>query len=163
MKTLRVILGDQLTRGIASLRKAAAGDVVLMMEVVEEATCVPHHKQKIVFILSAMRHFAEMLRNEGLIVDYVRLDDPDNTGSFMREVVRAVRRHSPDRIEVTEPGEWRVLKSMRAWEREAGIPVIIHDDDRFFASRARFLEWAENRKSFRMEFSIARCGGKPAC
>ncbi len=152
MKTLRVILGDQLTRDIASLRKAAAGDVVLMMEVAEEATYVPHHKQKIVFILSAMRHFAEMLRNEGLTVDYVRLDDPDNTGSFMREVVRAVRRHSPDRIEVTEPGEWRVLKSMRAWESEAGIPVIIHDDDRFFASRARFLEWAENRKSFRMEF-----------
>ena len=152
MKTLRVVLGDQLTRGLASLRKLKSGDVVLMMEVQEEATYVAHHKQKIVFIFSAMRHFAEDLRAEGVIVDYVRLNDPANTGSFSGEVVRAIARHRPDIIEVTEPGEWRVLKFMRVWESATGIPVTIHDDDRFFASRARFFKWAEDRKSYRMEF-----------
>jgi deoxyribodipyrimidine photolyase-related protein len=152
VKTLRVVLGDQLTRGLASLRTLTPGDIVLMMEVHEEATHVAHHKQKIVFIFSAMRHFAEELRSEGVSVDYVRLDDPANTGSFSGEVARAVRRHGPDCIEATEPGEWRVLKSMRAWERDMGLPVALHDDDRFFASRARFSKWAEDRKSFRMEF-----------
>jgi deoxyribodipyrimidine photolyase-related protein len=152
LKTLRVVLGDQLTRGLASLRGIKPNDVVLMMEVQEEATYVPHHKQKIVFILSAMRHFAEELRSEGLTVDYMRLDDPQNTGSFAGELARAVKRHKPDAIEVTEPGEWRVLKSMRGWEADVGVPVTIYDDDRFFATRARFLTWAEDRKSLRMEF-----------
>ena len=123
-----------------------------MMEVNEEATYVPHHKQKIVFILSAMRHFAEELKAEGLAVDYVRLDDVQNTGSFAGELVQAVKRHKPDAIAVTEPGEWRVLKSMRGWEADVGVPVTIHDDDRFFATRARFLTWTEDRKSLRMEF-----------
>jgi deoxyribodipyrimidine photolyase-related protein len=152
LKTLRVVLGDQLTRGLASLRDIKPGDVVLMMEVNEEATYVPHHKQKIVFILSAMRHFAEELKAEGLTVDYVRLDEPKNTGSFAGELARAVKRHKPDAIEATEPGEWRVLTSMRGWQADVDVPVTIHDDDRFFATRARFLTWAEDRKSLRMEF-----------
>ena len=69
------------------------GDVVLMMEVVEEATYVKHHKQKLTLIFSAMRHFAEELRRDGFTVDYVRLDDPANTGAFTSEVQRAIARH----------------------------------------------------------------------
>ena len=62
--TVRLVLGDQLTRGLSSLSDLRPGDpaqVVLMVEVQEEATYVPHHRQKVVFILAAMRHFAEEL------------------------------------------------------------------------------------------------------
>ena len=69
MTTLRIVLGDQLTRGLPALRDHQPGDIVLMMEVVEEATYVKHHKQKLTFIFSAMRHFAETLRRDGLSVD----------------------------------------------------------------------------------------------
>jgi deoxyribodipyrimidine photolyase-related protein len=85
------ILGDQLTRTLSSLRGCAKDDtVILLMEVWDEATYVKHHKQKIVLIFSAMRHFAEALRDEGFAVRYVRLDDPDNSGSIEGEVARAV-------------------------------------------------------------------------
>ena len=146
MSTLRIILGDQLTPGLSSLRGIAADDVVLMMEVMEEATYVPHHQQKIVFILSAMRHFAHELRGQGITVDYMRLDDQENTGSFSSEVQRAVARHQPQRIVVTEPGEWRVREMMRGWTAE------VLEDNRFFASTARFARWAEGRKQLRMEY-----------
>ncbi|MBL8575084.1 MAG: cryptochrome/photolyase family protein [Hyphomicrobiaceae bacterium] len=74
---LRFVLGDQLTRGLASLVDLDRDrDVVLMVEVAEEARYVRHHKQKIAFLLSAMRHFADALRRDGIHVDYVTLDDP---------------------------------------------------------------------------------------
>jgi len=146
MTTLRIVLGDQLTRGLSALRDIAPGDIILMMEVVEEATYVRHHKQKLTLIFSAMRHFAEDLRAEGLAVDYVRLDDPANTGSFTGEVQRAITRHRPTRILVTEPGEWRVLEMMKGWGAE------ILTDDRFFATPATFAAWAKSRKQLRMEF-----------
>jgi len=41
MTTLRIVLGDQLTRGLSSLRDYQPGDTVLMMEVAEEASYVP--------------------------------------------------------------------------------------------------------------------------
>ena len=109
MGILRIILGDQLSFDVAALAGLdPARDIVLMMEVVEENTYVGHHKQKIVLVLSAMRHFAEALIKRGVTVDYVKLDAPDNSGALTTEVQRAVARHAPDGLVVTEPGEWRV-------------------------------------------------------
>ena len=150
MTRLRLVLGDQLTRDVTALRDYSDGDVVLMAEVAVETTYVKHHKQKIAFVLSAMRHFADELRAEGIIVDYVRLDDPGNTGSIEGELQRAVGRHTPTRAIATSPGEWRVLSNLNALELD--IPLEIREDDRFFTSARRFSDWASGRKSLRMEF-----------
>lgn len=147
------ILGDQLSHGISSLRDAdPASTIVLMMEVAEETTYVRHHKQKIAFILSAMRHHAAALREAGWRVDYTRLDDPENSGSFTGEVARAVARHAPDRIVVTEAGEWRVQAMLESWQTLFGIAVEIRSDDRFLASHAAFDAWAATRTTLTMEW-----------
>ncbi|MCA3604234.1 MAG: cryptochrome/photolyase family protein [Methylobacterium sp.] len=153
MKILRLVLGDQLTRSISSLADLEpARDVVLMVEVAAEATYVRHHKQKIALIFSAMRHFAEELRGEGITVDYVTLEDQGNTGSFEGELRRALLRHEPDRVIVTEPGEWRVWQMMLEWRETMPAPVEIRADDRFVATRDEFAAWAKGRKTYRMEF-----------
>ncbi|MFT5709294.1 MAG: deoxyribodipyrimidine photolyase-related protein, partial [Oceanospirillaceae bacterium] len=57
MSTLRLILGDQLSHTISSLDGCdRAKDIILICEVWEEATYVNHHKKKIAFLFSAMRH-----------------------------------------------------------------------------------------------------------
>lgn len=150
MMRLRLVLGDQLTRDVAALRDLGPDDVVVMAEVMGEATYVKHHKQKIVFVLSAMRHFADELRAEGITVDYIRLDDADNTGSISGELQRAVARHRPSGVVVTSPGEWRLLSTLKALD--LGISIDIREDDRFFATTARFAAWAADRKVLRMEF-----------
>lgn len=149
---LRFVLGDQLSPGIAALRDADRDlDVVLLAEVAAETTYVRHHPQKIVFFLSAMRHFAAELRSQGFHVDYVRLDDPGNSGSLCGELARAVRRHGAAGVVVTEAGEWRLAEDMQGWSAAAGVPVEIRDDDRFLSSRAAFAEWAKPRRGLRME------------
>ena len=153
MKALVPVLGDQLTAAIASLDGARHADtVVLMMEVAEETRYVRHHKQKLAYILSAMRHHAARLREAGWSVDYVALDDPDNSGSFTGEVARAIARHAPDRIVVTEAGEWRVAAMFDSWETLFGLPVEIRPDRRFLASHADFARWAEGRRDLTMEY-----------
>ncbi|MFV3074275.1 cryptochrome/photolyase family protein [Niveispirillum fermenti] len=150
---LRLALGDQLSASLAGLRGLdPACDRVLMAEVMAEATYVPHHPQKIAFLFSAMRHFAADLAARGIAVDYVRLDDPDNTGTLGGELARAVDRWQPERVIVTFPGEWRVWKQMRQWQRELPVPVEVREDDRFFCPIARFRAWAEGRRQLRMEF-----------
>ena len=147
------VLGDQLSFGLSSLTDANPDDtVILMMEVADETTYVRHHKRKIAFILSAMRHHALALRQAGWTVDYVKLDDPDNTGSFTGEIARAVERHAPERIVVTESGEWRVQAMLDAWETMFGIPVDIRADTRFIATHREFGGWAKGRKALRMEY-----------
>jgi deoxyribodipyrimidine photolyase-related protein len=150
---IRLILGDQLTHSISSLNGIdIERDVVLMVEVSTETTYVPHHKQKIAFILSAMRHFAAELVEKGIRLDYVKLDDPENTGSFSGEVERAIKRHRASEVIVTEPGEYRVRQFMEDWQDAFGISVFIRNDTRFFSHPSEFSRWAEGKKQLRMEF-----------
>lgn len=152
MSTLRLVLGDQLTPSLSALHGLdATRDVVLMVEVHDETTYVRHHKQKLILVLSAMRHFAKTLTDDGITVDYVRLEDDGNTGSFTGEVERALKRHDADRLVVTAPSEWRVWEMMQSWSDAFGVPVEIRDDDRFLCSRAAFEDWAEGRERFLME------------
>ncbi len=144
---LILVLGDQLTPTLSSLSAGnPAQDVVLMAEVMEEASYVRHHVKKIAFVFAAMRHFAEELRGAGWQVDYVHLDDPGNTGTLGGEAERAKARHGLTQTLVTEPGEWRLLDAMQHWGNIELLP-----DDRFVADRHGFVTWAEDRKSLRME------------
>jgi deoxyribodipyrimidine photolyase-related protein len=151
--SLRFILGDQLTRSLSSLKGMdIARDTILMVEVHAEATHVRHHQQKIAFLFSAMRHFAQELRAEGIRVDYITLDDAANTHSFSTELERAIARHGPSEVIVTEPGEWRVWEMMLDWRERMDCPVHIREDDRFICTRDEFARWAGDKKQYRMEF-----------
>ena len=56
MTVLRLILGDQLNRELASLRDInIETDIVLMAEVGAEVTYVKHHKRKVAFEVPGAR------------------------------------------------------------------------------------------------------------
>lgn len=153
MTLLHLVLGDQLSHSLATLRDASPqGSIVLMAEVIAEASYVRHHQKKIAFLFSAMRHFSEELRARGLTVRYFRLDDPDNRQSLLGEVERALAETGAEGLVVTEPGDLRLMEEMRSWQARLGVPVEIREDDRFLISRAGFGRWADRRRELRMEY-----------
>jgi deoxyribodipyrimidine photolyase-related protein len=144
-QSLILILGDQLSFDLSSLRQAdKSRDVVLMAEVAEEATYAAHHKKKFVLVFSAMRHFAEALRERGWTVDYVQLTDAGNTGSIAGETERAQLRHGISDVIMTEPAEWRLTDALKH--------IRTLEDTRFICSHATFRNWASARKELRMEY-----------
>jgi len=146
---LVLVLGDQLTPTLSALRKCdKAQDVVVMAEVADEASYVPHHPKKIAFTFAAMRKFAQALRDEGWQVAYTRLDDANNAGSIASELLRRAAEYDAAGVVYTEPGEWRLIAAL------ADLPLKTHSlpDDRFIASHADFETWAEGRKQLRMEY-----------
>lgn len=154
MGTLRLVLGDQLSPNLSSLRDADKScDVILIAEVMEEATYARHHKKKIAFLFAAMRHFAEELKTAGYQVRYIRLDDPANQGSLRAEAARALEEVPDlDRLVITKPGEWRLLQDMERWSDLFAVPVELRDDTRFIVSLKEFNAWASGRKQLRMEY-----------
>ncbi|NYH11795.1 cryptochrome/photolyase family protein [Pseudomonas moraviensis] len=148
-RRLCLVLGDQLSFDLASLQALdAERDTVLLVEIMEEASHVPHHPQKIALIFSAMRHFAQALRDQGVRVEYVRLDDPENSGSVPGELHRWQALLQAEEVHVTECGDWRLEHSMK----ECGLPIHWHADTRFLCGREEFAAWAEGKKQLRMEF-----------
>jgi len=145
---LIVILGDQLSFDSAALRSAVIqDDTILMAEVYDETRYVAHHQKKIAYVLSAMRHFAKSLIKVGWTLRYIRLDDPENTGSLVGEIQRALSELDIQNAVVTEPGEYRLLEDFHRCPQLCILP-----DERFIASHQEFEHWAEGRKQLRMEY-----------
>ncbi|MEA1941465.1 MAG: cryptochrome/photolyase family protein [Pseudomonadota bacterium] len=153
MTDLVLILGDQLSPDIASLRQTSPNQAdILMAEVAAETEYVWHHRKKIAFIFSAMRHFADDLHEQGRRVIYRAFDESPPCPDLASAVADALAQKAYDRLILTEPGEWRLREEMEGWEDRFGLPVLILEDDRFLCSHDDFDRWAAGRKQLRMEY-----------
>ena len=153
VRHLIVVLGDQLDAASSALADVdPARDVVWMAEVDEESTHVSSSKQRIVVFLSAMRHFAQGLRERGLALRYTHLDDADNRGTLALELSRAITELSPARLVLTAPGDWRVLQALNLVAAQHGVPLEIRDDTHFYSTVRAFAAHAGGRKQLRLEY-----------
>ena len=149
VEKLILILGDQLTEDISSLRELDPGkDVIIMAEVLGEASYVAHHPKKIILIFSAMRSFSDKLRSLGYRVEYSFFDDPQNTQSLSGELIRRAEQFKCSKVTVTQPNEWRVIEDL------SNVPLTVEfkEDNRFISRISEFNNWAEGRKQLRMEY-----------
>lgn len=153
MRNLIIILGDQLDHDSPALKEIdPAKDIVWMAEASEESTHVWSHKQRIVLFLSAMRHFREWLEKKGYRVDYTECDKRGNSGSLSGELAKAIKRHSPEKVLMVEPGEWRVQEAICSTCSSSKVELAILKDTHFLCSIDDFKQHAEGRKSLRMEY-----------
>lgn len=134
------VLGDQLNRSIASLAGRAPGDCrILFVESTAKMDDKRWHVQRLHLVLSAMRHFAEELRDEGFDVDY----------RSARSLPAGLRAHvdefDVDQVIAMEPmsADGRVMLERQGVSLVANNQFTCHYDD--------FAEWADGRKSFKME------------
>ena len=95
-----------------------------------------------------MRQFATHLCQAGWDVRYTQLDDTENAGSIVGELMRRAVETGANEILVTEPGEWRLITALS----ETPLKIKLLQDTRFIASHAEFEQWAKGRKQLRMEY-----------
>ena len=151
MKKLIIILGDQLSESLSSLEKFdKAHDEILITESKDELTNVKHHKKKLVFIIAAMREFANDLSSKGHKVNYIRYDDKQLTIEESLKLMLSSKNF--DEIIITKPSNHKILQIVKSWQKQFNIKTIITDDNRFLATDAEFQDWAKGKKQLRMEF-----------
>lgn len=151
MTTLCLVLGDQLSHTLSSIKAInKVQDQIIMAELQDETQYVKHHKKKIALIFAAMRHFKQELTDKGYYVTYYTLDKKFN--SFSDVVKHHIEQHKIDRIIITCPGEYRLLEQIETWHEKFNLEVDILSDNRFMSTTKEFNTWANGRKQLRMEF-----------
>lgn len=123
-----------------------------MVESLEESRRPASHIQRTVMFLSAMRHFAAELRDAGWTVRYRSIADEDHRGSIGEELAAAIEELAPERVEVIEPGDFRLGDMVRSSCEHAGCPVAFHEDPHFTCPLEEFRRWARGRKQLTMEY-----------
>jgi deoxyribodipyrimidine photolyase-related protein len=172
VRHLILVLGDQCDPAAAAFDGADAHrDLVWMAEASDESTHVWSAQQRIAYFLSAMRHHAAALRTAGYQMRYHALDDQPGPTSLAGLLAADLRVLRPERIILTEPGDWRVLQALVATAAEAGIPLDVRTDRHFLSTIADFAAHAHGRKALRMEYfyremrqrhQVLMDGGSPA-
>jgi deoxyribodipyrimidine photolyase-related protein len=149
IRHLIVVLGDQLDRQSSAWDGFDATlDHAWMCEAAEEATHVWCSQQRLVLFLSAMRHFAQALRDDGVPLTYLAA----TRGSLAQALAQTLAQHRVQRVVLTEPGDWRVLQALRGAAQAAGVALELRDDHHFLCSAREFAAHAQGRKQLRMEY-----------
>lgn len=142
-----LVLGDQLNRRVGPLAAAEpAHTSVLMVESLELAHALPHHKQKLAMCFSAMRHFAAELEEAGFGVYYKRL-----AASFDAGIEAYLNQFRGVTLTLMEPNDHGWTQDLTEVVERHGGRLEIVTNDLWLTSVATFDAWAEGRATLRLE------------
>ena len=151
MKTLRLILGDQLNP-LHPWFECVQDDVLyLMMEMRQETDYVLHHAQKIIAIFAGMREFARQLRAAGHHVLYFSIDDAKNLQSLTANLDAVIEQSGAQRFEWQAPDEYRLDGQLDRWFSESKLLGEKISSGHFLSNRLEARKLFEGKKQWRLE------------
>ena len=146
------ILGDQLSQDHPALleqervhgrQEARARCRLLLIESSSVLARRRYHRQKLVLVWSAMRHFAAALRADGWMVDHLEAD------SFGESLAGWVAQHGITALALMEPAERPFRQAID--RLSLPIPLHWHPSTAFLWSRDAFATWAQPYRQLRLE------------
>lgn len=151
MRTLRLLLGDQLNAEHSWFQQADDQVWYLMMEMRQETDYVMHHVQKVVAFFKAMRAFAAEREAEGHQVIYYELNHPHNQQSLPENVQQLVEEYGFERFEYQMPDEYRLDEQLRELGESLGIEYQAVDTEHFLTQRHELADMFAGKKTYLME------------
>lgn len=151
MKTLRLILGDQLNSNHSWFKNIDSEVTYVMMEVLTETSYAKHHIQKVVGFFASMRNFAKELQNHNHNLIYIKLNDSDNLQSFDANVERLVKSENFKAFEYQLPDEYRVDQVLQKCCKTLDAQTKAFDSEHFLSERGELGTFFEGKKIFIME------------
>ena len=140
MKCIIYIPFDHLHRKFGALKGAdPQEDIIALIESARMTTGRNWHKERLFFLISSARHFAQSLQEEGFTVEYVK-------AATTIDGLKSVEKKYPNLpIVCAEPSSFRQFEALKNY----GVSFI--ENDFFLTPRTLFLSWANEQKSFIME------------
>lgn len=145
------ILGDQLTHHhplLDPIRKAK--QIVVMIESLGRVRKRLYHKQKITLVLSAMRHFAEELRQAGWRVDYREEE------SFIAGLSGHLKETHSRKLGMMEAAEWQSRRMQHSLRKQLNIEVNLVPNNLFLCEQFRSEEKPAKRLILEMFYRAMR-------
>lgn len=139
-----LVLGNQLHRDHPALDDHSV-DSIIMIEAQNLCRRVPYHKQKLVFMLSAMRHWADYAQAQGKRVIYRNID---KTHNYIDELGHIVSEHALSEIAYMRPADKSADSALESFCEKRGLKTTIYPSRLFITPRADLEQWfLQNPKS----------------
>jgi deoxyribodipyrimidine photolyase-related protein len=151
VKTIRLILGDQLNPCHSWFDVIDPSVHYVLMEVRQETDYVLHHAQKVIAVFAAMRSFGEELAKLGHTVTYLTIDHPENRHDICLNLQALAAGLGANRIQYQEPDEWRLDQQLYAFAQQSEWLVEMVESEHFLTKRHEAAAIFKGRKRWLME------------
>ena len=131
---------DLLNKNFGALKLAnKKDDLIVLIESSRTLNDKKWHGQRLQFILSSARHFAEELTDDGYQVIY------HQAKTTVDGLIEISKKHKIERIITTFPTGYRRLESLQK------LNIEFVENNFFLTPATEFKDWADSQKSFKME------------
>ncbi|MEM9077925.1 MAG: cryptochrome/photolyase family protein [Bacteroidota bacterium] len=151
MKTLRLVLGDQLNLQHIWFKETDTNTTYLMAEMRQETDYVKHHVQKVVGFFLAMRNFADTLKEKGNQVIYLKINDADNLHNLGKIIQQYTQELEVAKFEYQYPDEYRLDKQLSDICKSLGIQTEAYSTEHFYTGRYELRDFFHGKKQLIME------------
>lgn len=151
MKTLRLILGDQLNINHSWYKTLEPEVLYVMFELKQEQTYVKHHIQKVAAFFIAMRSFAEELQSRGHKLIYYKLERKDNFEKLTDALLHCISKHNIEKFEYQIPDEYRLDNELKEFCESLSIKSKAYDTEHFLTDRMQVKKMFSDKKMHLME------------
>ena len=151
MKTLRLLLGDQLNHRHSWFESVDENTTYVIIELGQKLIYARHHVQKVVAFFLAMRSFAKHLELNGHRVIYWSLDHETNEQDLEKNISKLISEYGFERFEYQLPDEWRLDQELRNFCEQTPIETSAFDTEHFLTSRSELTEFFKGKKQLLME------------
>ena len=151
MKTLRLLLGDQLNSQHSWFDEVNPDVIYVMAEMRQETDYVKHHIQKVVAFFLSMRNFSEELMNKGHHVVYYKISDANNPHNLEQLILDLVEKNTIEQFEYQFPDEYRLDEQLKYICEKLAIPTKAVESEHFYTSRNELADFFKGKKQLLME------------
>ena len=151
MKTLRLLLGDQLNSQHSWFDEVNPDVIYVMAEMRQETDYVKHHIQKVLAFFLAMRNFSKKLTKRGHHVVYYKISDANNPQDLEQLILDLVEKNTIEQFEYQFPDEYRLDEQLKSVCEKLAIPTKAVDSEHFYTSRNELADFFKGKKQLLME------------
>ena len=151
MKTLRLILGDQLNYNHSWLKQKNNDVTYCIIELKQESEYVTHHIQKIIGFFASMFNFVNYLKNNGHQVIYIKINDPENKATLEENLKYQIEKNQFQKFEYLLPDEYRLDEQLKKITNSLIIPSEVFDTEHFFTDRNELNDFFKGKKTYLLE------------
>tara|TARA_R110000787_G_scaffold166642_8_gene279672 strand:- start:2124 stop:3656 length:1533 start_codon:yes stop_codon:yes gene_type:complete len=151
LKTLRLILGDQLNHTHSWFEEVNDDVIYCLFEMRQETDYVKHHIQKVVGFFSAMRNFSTEKKEENHLIIYYKINDKKNQQNLVENLHQIIKEENIERFEYQFPDEYRLDKQLTTFCSSLTIENQAFDSEHFYTNRTELKTFFEGKKQYLME------------
>jgi len=148
MSSLGLIFVDQLSKNNLVYENIGGEDSLLFFEPMSSFYELPHHKQKLIYLITSLRKYIPTIRHERVIHEKVT----ENHQGLSKTLKRIFSEQQFEKLYVTKPSDYQTLKELMFFCQSNSIILNVLEDTKFVSNEEDFDLWSKGKKSLIQEY-----------